>query len=63
MSNEKVIDTAYVVYFPETNEYFGSRTGLFKTRKGAEKSAEWWKRNHNCKVRKVELVLVDEKDN
>ena len=60
MSNNRVLDTAYVVYFPDTNENFGSNVGLFKTKKGAEKRAERWKRNHNCEVRKVELVLVEE---
>lgn len=63
MPNNRVLDSGYVVYFPDTDEYFGSDVGIFKTKRGAERRAEWWKRRHNCKVRKVEIVLADEDDN
>lgn len=60
MKDKHVLDTAYVVYFPDTDEYFGSNVGLYRTKQGAERRAEFWKRMYNCEVRKVELVLVEE---
>lgn len=62
MCNGDILDTAYVVYLPEADDYFTANRGLYRTERNAQKECDWQKRvyNRNCKVLKVNLVVTEE---
>lgn len=62
MCNGEILDTAYVVYAPDNDTYYTSNRGLYVTERNAQKECDLQNRvyNRNCKVLKVNLVVVED---
>lgn len=61
MEDNRVLETGYIIYFPDEHEFLTANVGLYKTEQGAKNRMEWWlEKGYNCQVRKVELVLAEE---
>ena len=62
LSNGTVLDTAYVIYAPERDEYLTANVGLFVTRRMPQKQCDRHNKIYGTKweVVKVNLVVTQE---
>lgn len=62
LNNGTVLDTGYVIYAPERNEYYIANVGLFRTQVNPQKQCDHHNKVYgtNWGVVKVNLVVTQE---
>lgn len=64
MSMESIVDTGYIIYDPQKDEYYTSTTGIFKTERNAQSICDRWNRTSRYEgrliVRKVNVVFAEQ---
>ena len=62
LRNGTILDTAYVIYAPERNEYYMANAGLFRTKENPQKQCDRHNKIYgtNWEVVKVNLVVAKE---
>jgi hypothetical protein len=58
--NGKILDTGYVIYNPKRDVYYTANTGIYITRKNAQKRVDKNVYFKDCRVVKVNLVVTDD---
>lgn len=61
-NNGTILDSGYVIYDPERDDYYTSNTGIFKTKRNAQKQCDLMRRYYakKAEVIKVNLVITEE---
>ena len=62
LSNGTILDTAYVIYAPERNEYYTANVGFFRTKVNPQKQCDRHNKIYGTKweVVKVNLIVAKE---